>query len=124
MIVPLLLIAAIAVILFQFRHVFMNLVTTERVKTDPQETKIIENLDIKHLCLKCGREMEAGEALIHFWRRNEGMASFEHPRMFQSYPFPLPIISTNPFHRPIRARKTYYCPKCQLFDLNPESPDT
>ncbi len=128
MIIPLLILTGVAVVLFQFRGLFklayLRTQASQWIKLDPQETKIMKDLDIKHLCVKCGEEMERGEALIHFFSRDQPLTAFDFPNRFGSIPDSLPLVSTNPFHQQFIGRNTYYCRKCQLFELNPKKLDT
>jgi hypothetical protein len=128
MIIPLLILAGIAIVLFQFRDLFklayLRTRASQWIKHDPHEAKIMDDLDVKRLCIKCGSEMERGEALIQFFNRDHRVTAFDLPNKFGSIPDSLPLVSTNPFHQQIIGRNTYYCRKCQLFELNPKSLET
>jgi hypothetical protein len=117
MIVPYLILVALIVILYQFRGLFTRMVNLSPSKQDKQETKILDDLNIKRLCVKCGEKMEGGRAHIQFWNRYDRLASSEVMHMFRSMPDPLPFLATEPFQHQI-DRDAYYCSKCQLFELS------
>ena len=119
MIVPILIVILGLIVLYQFRRV-LKFATLHVTPHNSYEEKMMNKIDVKHLCIKCGGEMKTGEAVIHFVDHDDVLLSVKPLSLFNIQSAAFPPLSSNPTHIQILERITYYCPKCHLFNFHSE----